>query len=105
VRTKSFVHGGLKHIFSQVEGDLDLQETLKLAPLPKKITTKKKVIIVTMKEEDEESEKAEKLGWMLKFYIRLHYEEKWRLNLPKMERNNLLKPFFFKFKFLLYFHN
>jgi hypothetical protein len=36
MRTKSFGHGRLKCPFSQVEGDLDLQEILKLTPLPKK---------------------------------------------------------------------
>ncbi len=60
VRTNVFGHGGLKHLFSQVEGNLDLQEIPKSAPLPKKITTKRKAIIVTMKEEDEEGEKAGK---------------------------------------------
>jgi hypothetical protein len=44
VKTKSFGHARLKHSFSQVEGDLDLQEVLKMAPLPKKRTTKKKVV-------------------------------------------------------------
>jgi hypothetical protein len=80
VKIESFGHGSLKHSFSQVEGDLDLQEILKLAPLPKKIVIKKKVTIITMKEEDEEGEKVEKAGkiWgMMKFYISLHYEEKW----------------------------
>jgi hypothetical protein len=37
----------------------------------------------------------EKIGMMVKFYIWLHYEEKWSLNLPKMWINkvnfNLLK--------------
>jgi hypothetical protein len=60
MRTIFFGHAWLKHSFSQVEGDLDLQEILKLAPLPKKIATNKKVTIVTMKEEDEEGEKARK---------------------------------------------
>ncbi len=60
MRTKSFVHGSLKHLFSQVEGDLDFQETFKLAPLPKKITTKKNATIITMKEDNEEGEKVEK---------------------------------------------
>jgi len=55
VRTKNFGHGGLKHSFSQVEGDLDLQKILKLASLPKK-----KATIITMKEEDEEGEKVGK---------------------------------------------
>jgi hypothetical protein len=62
VRTKSFGHAGLKHSFSQVEGDLDLQEFLEPDPLPKKKATKKIVVIVTMKEEDEEGEKAKKVG-------------------------------------------
>jgi 5'-3' exonuclease len=43
-----------------VEGDLDLQEISKLAPLPKKIATKKKTTIITMQDEDEEGEKAGK---------------------------------------------
>ncbi len=50
----------LKHSFSQVEGDLDLQEIFKLTPLPKKRATKKKMAIVIMKREDEEGEKVEK---------------------------------------------
>ncbi len=45
---------------------MDLQEILKLAPLPKKRVIKKKVAIVTMKEEDEEGEKVEKAGKNLK---------------------------------------
>jgi hypothetical protein len=62
MRIKSFGHGRLlKHSFSQVEGDLDLQEIRKLTPLPKKRITKKKKIIIIMKEEDEEGEKAEKV--------------------------------------------
>jgi hypothetical protein len=40
MRIKSFGHGVLKCSFSQVEGDLDLQEILKLTPLPKKRTRK-----------------------------------------------------------------
>ncbi len=63
VRTKTFGHTWLKQSFSQVEGDLDLQEIFKLAPLPKKIATNKKVTIVTMKEEDEEGEKVGK-NWV-----------------------------------------
>ncbi len=63
MRIESFGHGGLKHSFSQVEGDLDLQEILKPTPLPKKITTKKKTSIVTMKEEDEDDEKVGK-NWV-----------------------------------------
>jgi hypothetical protein len=62
LRTKSFGHARLKHSFSQVEGDLDLQEVPKPAPLPRKTATKKKVVIITMKEEDEEGEKAKKAG-------------------------------------------
>ncbi len=61
-RTESFGHTWLKHSFSQVEGDLELQEIPKLVPLPKERTTKKKEIIVTMKEEDEECDKVEKVG-------------------------------------------
>ncbi len=56
VRTESFGHGGLKHSFSLVERDLNLQKIPKLTPLHKKRATKKKVAIVTMKEEDEEGE-------------------------------------------------
>ncbi len=62
MRTKSFGHAWLKHSFSQVEGDLDLQEIPKLAPLSKKRTTNKKATIVTMEEEDEKGEKVEKAG-------------------------------------------
>jgi hypothetical protein len=42
---------GLKHQFSQVEGDLGLQENFKLVPIPNKKTPRKKVVVV--KEEDE----------------------------------------------------
>jgi hypothetical protein len=62
VKIEIFGHTWLKHSFSQVERDLELQEIPKLAPLPKKRPTKKKVIIVTTKEEDEEGEKVEKAG-------------------------------------------
>ncbi len=41
-----------------MEGDLDLQEILKLVPLPKKRVTKKKAAIDIMKEEDEVGEKG-----------------------------------------------
>ncbi len=61
MKTKSLSHARLKHSFSQVEGDLDLQEIPKLAPLPKMRATKKKTIIVIMKEEDDEGEKSEKV--------------------------------------------
>jgi hypothetical protein len=62
MKTESFSHARLKHSFSQVEGDLDLQEISKLAPLPKKRTTNKKGTIVIMKKKDEEGEKAENVG-------------------------------------------
>ncbi len=55
-----------------MEKDLDLQEILKPAPLPKKRATKKKTTIVTMKKEDEEGKRPkrlEKIGWMVEFYI------------------------------------
>jgi hypothetical protein len=58
VKTKSFGHGGLKHSFSQVEGNLDLQQIPIPTLLPKKKITKKKAVIVTMKEEDEEGVKV-----------------------------------------------
>jgi hypothetical protein len=61
MKTKVFGHGGLKCSFSQMEGDLDLQEIHKLAPLPKKKVTKKKAIIITMKVESEEGEKVRKI--------------------------------------------
>jgi hypothetical protein len=51
VRTKSFGHGGLKHSFSQVEGDLDFKKIPKPTLLPEKRVTKKKVTIITMKKE------------------------------------------------------
>jgi hypothetical protein len=60
VKIEILGHARLKRSFSQVEGDLDLQEIFKLIPLPKKKTTKKKMVIVTMKREDEEGEKVEK---------------------------------------------
>jgi hypothetical protein len=60
VKIESLGHARLKHTFSQVEGDLDLQEIFKLILFPKKRATKKKVAIVTMKREDEEGEKVEK---------------------------------------------
>jgi hypothetical protein len=36
MKTKKIGHGRLKHPFSQVEENLDLQEILKSAPLPKR---------------------------------------------------------------------
>jgi hypothetical protein len=60
VRTYNFGHGRLKHSFSQVESDLDLQEIPKPTPLPKNIATKKKATIGIMKEEDDEGEKVGK---------------------------------------------
>jgi 5,10-methylene-tetrahydrofolate dehydrogenase/methenyl tetrahydrofolate cyclohydrolase len=62
MKKKKFSHARLKHSFSQMERDLDLQEIPKLAPLPKKRITKKKAIIVIMKKKDEEGEKAKKVG-------------------------------------------
>ncbi len=62
MKTNFFSHARLKHSFSQVEGDLDLQEIPKLGPLPKQRITKKKTIIVIMKKKDEEGEKAKKVG-------------------------------------------
>jgi hypothetical protein len=50
--------GRSKCQFSQVEVDLDLQEILKLVPIPMKKTPKKKAVVV--KDEDEEGDKAGK---------------------------------------------
>jgi hypothetical protein len=51
MRTKYFGHEELKHPFSHVEGDSNLQKKiLKLTPLPQKIATRKQAIIITMKE-------------------------------------------------------
>jgi hypothetical protein len=95
VRTKSFGHTWLKHSFSQVEGDLDLQEILKLAPLPKKITINKKVTIVIVKEEDEEGEKVGKkwaYGEVLHMIaLRREMEFEFTKNAKKVY-SNLLKP-------------
>jgi hypothetical protein len=47
----------LKHQFSHVEGDLDLQEILNLlVPIPNKKTLRKKIVVV--KDKDEEGKKA-----------------------------------------------
>ncbi len=96
VKIESFGHGSLKHSFSQVEEDLDLQKILKPTPLPKKIVVKKKVAIIRMKEE---GEKVEKAGKNLEDDEILHFIALWRemeLDLPKIQRNkvnsNLLKP-------------
>jgi hypothetical protein len=40
-----------------------------------------------MKEEDEESEGLKKIEQIMKYYIWLHYKEKWSLNLLKMWKN------------------
>jgi hypothetical protein len=48
--------GGLKCQFSQVEVDLDLQEILKLVPIPMKRAPKKKLVV--MKDEDEGGDKV-----------------------------------------------
>jgi hypothetical protein len=33
------------------------------------------MVIIKMENEDEESERVGKIGWMVKYYIELHYEE------------------------------
>jgi hypothetical protein len=48
--------GRLKRQFSQVEGELDLQEIPKLVAIPKKIPPRKKIIV--MKDKDEKGEKV-----------------------------------------------
>jgi hypothetical protein len=48
--------GGLNCQFSQVEVDLDLQEILKLVPIPMKRAPKKKLVV--MKDEDEGGDKV-----------------------------------------------
>jgi hypothetical protein len=53
--------GRLKHQFSQVDGDLDLQQILKPVPIPKKKTPKKKAVMV--KDEGAEGEKVGK-NWV-----------------------------------------
>ncbi len=52
--------GSLKHQFSQVEGDLDLQEIFKLIFIPRIKAPKKKVVV--MIDKYEEGEKLKKLG-------------------------------------------
>ncbi len=52
--------GSLKHQFSQVEGDLDLQKIFKLILIPKIRAPKKKVVVVIDKHE--EGEKLKKMG-------------------------------------------
>jgi hypothetical protein len=88
----------LKHLFSQVEGDLDLQKILKSVPFPKRWQQRKRRLLLQWKRKMWKVGRLEKIRWMVKFYIRLHYEEKWSLNLPKMQRNkvksNLLKLYF-----------
>jgi hypothetical protein len=42
MNTKKFGYGRLKCSFSQVEGDFNLKEILKLIPIPKRRVTKKK---------------------------------------------------------------
>jgi hypothetical protein len=51
----------LKHPFSQVERDLNLQKVPKLTLLPPKTKkTSKKAIVITMKKEDKKNEKSGK---------------------------------------------
>jgi hypothetical protein len=59
---------GLKWLFSQVEGDLDLQKILKLAPFLNKKWTREKMVLIAKKKEDEESKKAKNLAkeWSIK---------------------------------------
>jgi hypothetical protein len=61
--------GRLKCQFSQVEVDLDIQEIPKPIPIPMKKAPRKKAVVV--KDEDEEGDKAEKNGWMWKYYTSL----------------------------------
>jgi hypothetical protein len=50
MNTKKIVCGRLKCSFSQVEGDLNLKEILKLFPIPKRRVTKKSnKIVLAMK--------------------------------------------------------
>jgi hypothetical protein len=63
MKVESFGHGGLKHPFSQVQGDLDLWKILKPAPFPKKrVTKKKKVVVFVVKKEDKKNEKDKNIG-------------------------------------------
>jgi hypothetical protein len=58
-KLKVLVMEGLKHPYSQVQGDWDLRKILKPAPLPKKkVTRKKKVVVFKVKKEDEKNEKG-----------------------------------------------
>jgi hypothetical protein len=51
----------LKHQFSQMEGDLDLQEIYNLVSIPKKKTPRKRVVVV--KDKNLEGEKTRK-NWV-----------------------------------------
>ncbi len=62
-------NGRLKHQFSQLEGDLDLQKIPKLVSITKNKAPKKKAVVV--KDEDEKVEKAKKNWWMVKCYTSL----------------------------------
>jgi hypothetical protein len=87
MKIESFGHGRSKHRFSQVQGYLDLWKILKLALLPKKrATRKKKVVVLEVKKEDEKNERAKNIGQVMKYYISLHYEEIWSLNLSKVQK-------------------
>jgi hypothetical protein len=60
MKTKSFGNERLKCLFSQVQGDSDLQNIFERIPLSKKRATRKKAIVIMM------IEKSERIGkfWM-----------------------------------------
>jgi hypothetical protein len=48
------------------------------------VTRKKKVVVFVVNKEDEKNEKDKNIGQVVKYYISLHYEERWNLNLSKV---------------------
>jgi hypothetical protein len=57
------------------------------------VIRKKKVVVFVMKKEDEKNEKVKNIEQVLKYYISLHYKERWSLNLSKVgkkKKKNIL---------------
>jgi hypothetical protein len=59
----------MKHQFSQVERDLDLQEIPKPIHIFKKRAPKKKLVVVKAKMK--KVKKLKRFGWMVKYYTSL----------------------------------
>ncbi len=91
-------NGGLKHQFSQVEGDLDVQKILKPVSIPKKRAPRKKVIVV--KDKNEKGDKAKK-NWVDGQLHLIALRGKMELEFAKNARKNVNFVFILEFFFQL----